>query len=216
MIAAYLLDPRRRGYPLDEIAVDAGLSARAEGADEDATAAAREADLVRQLAPLQAAAMEDEGLTPLYRDIEMPLIGVLAGMENVGVAIDLPRLAEIRARIRAEIDDLTGRIYALAGTEFTIVCANNDEMALGAILALKAAGKTLGVDGVLVGGVDATADALASLEAGELATTVFQDASGQGGGGVNAAIMLINGETVEDYVDIPYQLVTLDNIADFK
>jgi inositol transport system substrate-binding protein len=103
-----------------------------------------------------------------------------------------------------------------SGTEFTIVCANNDEMALGAILALKAAGKTLGVDGVLVGGVDATADALASLEAGELATTVFQDASGQGGGGVNAAIMLINGETVEDYVDIPYQLVTLDNIADFK
>ena len=45
---------------------------------------------------------------------------------------------------------------------------------------------------------------------------MFQDASGQGGGGVNAAIMLINGETVEDYVDIPYQLVTLDNIADFK
>jgi len=103
-----------------------------------------------------------------------------------------------------------------SGTEFNIVCANNDEMALGAILALKAAGKTLGVDGVLVGGVDATADALASLEAGELATTVFQDASGQGGGGVTAAIMLINGETVEDYVDIPYQLVTLDNIADFK
>jgi inositol transport system substrate-binding protein len=103
-----------------------------------------------------------------------------------------------------------------SGTDFNIVCANNDEMALGAILALKAAGKTLGVDGVLVGGVDATADALASLEAGELATTVFQDASGQGGGGVNAAIMLINGETVEDYVDIPYQLVTLDNIADFK
>lgn len=103
-----------------------------------------------------------------------------------------------------------------SGTEFNIVCANNDEMALGAILALKAAGKTLGVDGVLVGGVDATADALASLEAGELATTVFQDASGQGGGGVTAAIMLINGETVEDYVDIPYQLVTLDNIADFQ
>jgi inositol transport system substrate-binding protein len=67
-----------------------------------------------------------------------------------------------------------------------------------------------------VGGVDATADALASLEAGELATTVFQDASGQGSGGVKAAIALINGEKVEDYVDVPYQLVTLDNIADFK
>ena len=103
-----------------------------------------------------------------------------------------------------------------SGTKFDVVCANNDEMALGAILALKAAGKKLGAGGVLVGGVDATADALASLKAGELATTVFQDASGQGGGGVKAAISLINGETVPDYVDVPYQLVTLDNIADFE
>ena len=103
-----------------------------------------------------------------------------------------------------------------SGVDFNIVCANNDEMALGAILALKAAGKTLGAGGVLVGGVDATADALASLQAGELATTVFQDASGQGGGGVDAAIKLINGDTVPDYVDVPYQLVTLDNIGDFQ
>jgi inositol transport system substrate-binding protein len=103
-----------------------------------------------------------------------------------------------------------------SGVDFSIVCANNDEMALGAINALKAAGKTLGAGGVLVGGVDATADALASLEAGELATTVFQDAAGQGGGGVKAAIDLVNGKTVADYVDVPYQLVTLDNIGDFK
>ena len=103
-----------------------------------------------------------------------------------------------------------------SGVKFDIVCANNDEMALGAINALKAAGKKLGAGGILVGGVDATADALASLEAGELATTVFQDAGGQGGGGVKAAIDLINGKTVEDYVDVPYQLVTLDNINDFK
>lgn len=103
-----------------------------------------------------------------------------------------------------------------SGVDFNIVCANNDEMALGAINALKAAGKKLGKGGVLVGGVDATADALASLKAGELATTVFQDAGGQGGGGVKAAIDLINKKTVPDYVDVPYQLVTLDNIADFE
>jgi inositol transport system substrate-binding protein len=103
-----------------------------------------------------------------------------------------------------------------SGVKFDIVCANNDEMALGAINALKAAGKKLGAGGILVGGVDATADALASLEAGELATTVFQDAGGQGGGGVKAAIDLINGKAVADYVDVPYQLVTLDNINDFK
>jgi len=120
MIAAYLLDPRRRGYPLDELAAEAGLTARAVGADDDAVAAARDAALVRQLAPVQAKAMDDQGLTPLYREIEMPLIGVLAAMENVGVAIDLPRLAEIRERIRVEIDELTTRIHGLAGGEFTI------------------------------------------------------------------------------------------------
>lgn len=103
-----------------------------------------------------------------------------------------------------------------SGVAFTIVCANNDEMALGAINALKAAGKKLGAGGILVGGVDANADALVSLKAGELATTVFQDAAGQGGGGVDAALDLIAGKTVADYVDVPYQLVTLDNIADFE
>jgi inositol transport system substrate-binding protein len=100
-----------------------------------------------------------------------------------------------------------------SGDQIDIVCANNDEMALGAIAALKAAGK---LDSVLVGGVDATGDALAAMEAGELEVTVFQDASGQGGGGVDAAIKLIKGESVPDYVDVPYVLVTLDNINDFK
>ena len=103
-----------------------------------------------------------------------------------------------------------------SGVDFSVVCANNDEMALGAINALKAAGKTLGAKGILVGGVDANADALVSMKAGELATTVFQDASGQGAGGVDAALDLIAGKTVPDYVDVPYQLVTLDNIADFE
>ena len=102
-----------------------------------------------------------------------------------------------------------------SGVKFDVVCANNDEMALGAILALKAAGKKVGAGGILVGGVDANQDALVSLKAGELATTVFQDAPGQGGGGVKAAIDLINKKTVADYVDVPYQLVTLDNIGDF-
>lgn len=93
-----------------------------------------------------------------------------------------------------------------------VICANNDEMALGAINALKAAGL---IDSVFVGGVDATSEALAAMQAGELEVTVFQDASGQGGGGVQAAVDLINGKTVPDYVDIPYVLVTPANIADY-
>jgi inositol transport system substrate-binding protein len=93
-----------------------------------------------------------------------------------------------------------------------VVCANNDEMALGAINALKAA-KLL--DTVFVGGVDATSEALAAMQAGDLEVTVFQDAKGQGKGGVDAAVDLIGGKTVPDFVDIPYVLVTPANIKDF-
>lgn len=102
-----------------------------------------------------------------------------------------------------------------SGDPINVVCANNDEMALGAINAIKAANKKLGADGILVGGVDATADALASLKAGDLATTVFQDAGGQGAGGVDAALKLAAGETVPASVDIPYVLVTKANMAEF-
>ena len=64
--------------------------------------------------------MADEGLGALFNEIEMPLIGVLVGMENVGVAIDVERLEEIRTRMRTEIDSLTERIHQLAGGPFTI------------------------------------------------------------------------------------------------
>jgi inositol transport system substrate-binding protein len=97
-----------------------------------------------------------------------------------------------------------------------VICANNDEMALGAINALKAAKIALTPGtGVIVGGVDATSEALAAMQAGDLAVTVFQDAKGQGKGGVDAAIDLINGVAVKDFVDIPYVLVTPANIKDF-
>jgi inositol transport system substrate-binding protein len=99
-----------------------------------------------------------------------------------------------------------------SGEDIAVVCANNDEMALGAIQALKNANL---LDKVFVGGVDATADALAAMQAKELEVTVFQDAAGQGGGGVEAAVKLAKGETVPDLVDIPYQLVTPENMADF-
>ncbi len=101
-----------------------------------------------------------------------------------------------------------------SGDDIKVVCANNDEMALGAINAIKAANKKLGADGILVGGVDATSDALAAMTAKDLAVTVFQDAKGQGGGGVDAAVKLVGGETVAS-VDVPYVLVTPDNMADF-
>ncbi len=101
-----------------------------------------------------------------------------------------------------------------AGLEFDAVIANNDEMAIGAIQALKAAGRTM--DSVVVAGVDATQDALAAMAAGDLDVTVFQDAAGQGKGSVDAALKLAKGEKVETKVYIPFQLVTPANIADYQ
>jgi inositol transport system substrate-binding protein len=100
-----------------------------------------------------------------------------------------------------------------AGIDFDAVISNNDEMAIGAVQALKASGKDL--NKIIVGGVDATQDALASMQAGDLKVTVFQDAAGQGKGAVDAALKLAKGEKVEKKTFVPFQLVTPANVKDF-
>ncbi|MGO4915046.1 sugar ABC transporter substrate-binding protein [Pseudogemmobacter sp. W21_MBD1_M6] len=100
-----------------------------------------------------------------------------------------------------------------AGIQFDAVVANNDEMALGALQALKAAG--ISMDDMIVGGVDATQDALASMAAGELDVTVFQNAAGQGAGALDAALALAKGAEVAQKVYIPFELVTPANLAEY-
>ena len=99
------------------------------------------------------------------------------------------------------------------GAPFDGVIANNDESAIGAIQAMKASG--IDVKTLVVGGVDATQDALQAMQAGDLDVTVFQDAAGQGQGALDAALKLAKGEAVEQKVYIPFQLVTPANIGDF-
>lgn len=98
-------------------------------------------------------------------------------------------------------------------TPFDGVVANNDESAIGAIQAMKAA--NIDMKSVVVGGVDATQDALAAMQAGDLDVTVFQDAAGQGKGALDAALKLAKGEAVDQKVYIPFQLVTPANIGDY-
>ena len=93
-----------------------------------------------------------------------------------------------------------------AGTRFDAVVSNNDEMAIGAIQALKAAGYDMGT--MIFSGVDGTQDALAAMQAGDLDVTVFQDAAAQGKGAVDAALKLARGDSVEKTVWIPFELVT--------
>jgi inositol transport system substrate-binding protein len=96
---------------------------------------------------------------------------------------------------------------------FDAVIANNDESAIGAIQAMKAAG--IDMKAVIVGGVDATQDALAAMQAGDLDVTVFQNASAQGSGSLDAAVKLAKGEAVEQKVWVPFELVTPANIDQY-
>ena len=106
--------------------------------------------------------------------------------------------------------------WLASGQQIDGVAANNDEMALGALQAIKAAGK---IGKIPVGGTDGTHDALESMGKGELNNTVFQDPVAQGEEAVNAAYLLVkkepNPKMVDDNVWIPYQKITKENYKSF-
>jgi inositol transport system substrate-binding protein len=106
--------------------------------------------------------------------------------------------------------------WLASGQQIDGVAANNDEMALGALQAIKAAGKLAKIP---VGGTDGTHDALESMGKGELNNTVFQDPVAQGEEAVNAAYLLVkkepNPKMVDDNAWIPYQKITKENYKSF-
>jgi inositol transport system substrate-binding protein len=97
------------------------------------------------------------------------------------------------------------------GDKIDAIISNNDDMALGAIKALEGAGK---MEGMKVLGVDATPDAIAELEAGNLTASVFQNGKGQAEGAVDKVINAVKGEQVDQITWIPFQLVTKDTYKD--
>lgn len=100
------------------------------------------------------------------------------------------------------------------GGDFKAVISNNDEMAIGAAMALKQAGKK---GEVFVAGVDGTPDGLSAVKKGDLTVSVFQDAKGQGEGAIDAAVKLAKKETLpEQAIVIPFKLITPDNVGTFK
>ena len=114
---------------------------------------------------------------------------------------------------RTQASDLMTN-WLSAGIQFDAVVSNNDEMAIGAIQALKASGVDMKT--MIVGGIDATQDALAAMASGDLDVTVFQDAAGQGKGAVDAAMKLAKGEKVEQKIYVPFELVTPANLPDYQ
>ncbi len=95
------------------------------------------------------------------------------------------------------------------GTSIRAVFAQNDEMAMGALLAVERAGRKREI---VIVGVDAIRDAVLAVKEGRLDATVFQDGRAQGRGAIDAALRLSRGEAVEPETWIPFRLVTRDTV----
>jgi len=101
--------------------------------------------------------------------------------------------------------------WLLNGTPINAIVANNDEMAIGAIMALNQAKRK----DVLVAGIDGTPDGLQFIKNGEMIVTVFQDAKGQATGAVKVTHEMLEKQKTQTYNMIPYQTVTKENYAQF-
>lgn len=101
--------------------------------------------------------------------------------------------------------------WLLNGTPINAIVANNDEMAIGAIMALNQAKRK----DVLVAGIDGTPDGLQFIKNGEMIVTVFQDAKGQATGAVKVTHEMLEKQKTQTYNIIPYQTVTKENYAQF-
>ena len=125
-VAAYLLDASGEGYDLPSVAARyAGLSVAASGARNDGTldlepvdhraGAAAAARAIAAVAPREHGALGQQGVEDLYRDVELPLVSVLARMEHVGIGVDRPRLVAIAARLDGAVASLADELHRVAG-----------------------------------------------------------------------------------------------------
>ncbi|HEY2373034.1 MAG TPA: DNA polymerase I [Gaiellaceae bacterium] len=121
MIAAYLIEPGRPAYELDDLAAEYGVEALPDPEVEEETAALiRAAEVPRRLAAPLRARLRERGSEDLYDRIELPLTAVLASMEDVGIKIDTYRMGEITARLADRVEELESQALSLAGEEFML------------------------------------------------------------------------------------------------
>ena len=118
-LAAYVLDSSQSPYTAQKMAeryLDVSLPEAKESADEAVMASQVAFALAEPLSEALSANASQE----VYATIDAPLVGVLAGMERVGAAIDATRLREIGDETAGQLDDLRAQIWQLAGEEFNI------------------------------------------------------------------------------------------------
>jgi DNA polymerase I len=121
MIAAYLIEPGRPVYELDDLAAEYGVEALPDPEVEEETAALiRAAEVPRRLADRLRTRLRERGSEELYDRIELPLTAVLASMEDAGIKIDTYRMGEITARLADRVEELESQAFELAGEEFML------------------------------------------------------------------------------------------------
>ncbi len=142
LLAAYLIEPGRATYDLDELSAEYGLELAPEPAAEEQTSAlVRHAEAARRLAPLLRERVRERGSERLYDEIELPLTTVLASMEDAGVKIDTYRMGEITARLADRVEELDARGQELAGEPFMLGSTQQVARVLFDVLGLTAGRK---------------------------------------------------------------------------
>ena len=142
LLMAYLIDPGRSSYLLDDLAAEYGVElVPTPATDEETSALVRHAAATLRLDPQLRARIAERGLDPLYRTVELPLSAVLAAMEDVGVRIDTYRMGEITARLAERVEELEARAHELAGEEFMLGSTQQVARILFEVLGLTAGRK---------------------------------------------------------------------------
>ena len=136
-------------------------------------------------------------------------VGRYAGFEAVGMLDKFEVLACQTANWkRDEAMALAEDWLTTYGDDLKAIVCENDDMALGALSACKAAGRT----DVLIGGVDGLDEAVEAVKAGEMVISVLQDSYGQGTQGVETALKIVKGEEFEQDLRIPFLPITAENV----
>ncbi len=121
MLAAYLIEPGRAEYLLDDLAAEYGVEVIPDpSTDEETAALVKRAETPRRLVEPMLARLRERDVERLYRSVELPLTQVLSTMEDAGVKIDTYRMGEITARLADRVEELESKCFELAGEEFVI------------------------------------------------------------------------------------------------
>ena len=129
-LAAYLLEPERSKYALSELSQKYLQEAAPESFDDEKAQAVWEAKAISRLYPLLGAKLEEEKLTHLMDTIELPLVEVLAAMEQNGVYVNRAHLAEKTEEVAGRLQKIEASIYEMAGHDFNL----NSPKQLGVVL----------------------------------------------------------------------------------